>query len=86
MEIYPIRTESGERMIMVYFPQHRLLYASDLIQPSGSGLFRAQYAYEVVQAVKREGLVVERVFAMHSDVAPWRKVLETVSRSEGIMN
>jgi len=58
MEIYPIRTETGERMVMVYFPQHRLLYASDLIQPSRSGRFRAQYAYEVAQAVKREGLAV----------------------------
>src|SRR5262249_17333067 len=47
MELYPVRTETGERMIMIYFPQHHLLYASDLIQPSRGGLFNAQYAYEV---------------------------------------
>ena len=29
VELYPIRGENGERMLMAYFPAHRLLYASD---------------------------------------------------------
>lgn len=32
IELYPMRTESGERMMMVFFPEHKLLYGSDLVQ------------------------------------------------------
>lgn len=68
LEVYPIRTETGERMLMVYFPEHRLLYAGDLVQklPDGS-FFMPQYLSEVEQAVEREKLRVDSIFAMHSD-------------------
>lgn len=39
LELYPIRTETGERMIMVYAPEHRLLYGGDLVQPQPDGTF-----------------------------------------------
>jgi len=29
MELYPIHGETSERQMMVYFPQHKLLYGSD---------------------------------------------------------
>ena len=80
LELYPVRTETGERMIMIYFPQHHLLYGSDLIQPDRGGLFNAQYAYEAAQAVKREGLTVENIYAMHMNVSPWSKVIESIER------
>lgn len=69
LELYPVHTETGERMIMTYFPQHHLLYGSDLIQPDRGGLFNAQYAYEVTLAVKREGLSVENIYAMQMNVS-----------------
>jgi hypothetical protein len=81
MELYPVRTETGERMIMIYFPQHHLLYASDLIQPARGGLFNAQYAFEAAQAVKREGLTVENIYAMHTNLSPWSKVSESIERT-----
>jgi hypothetical protein len=32
MELYPIHGETSERQMMVYFPQHKLLYGSDPFQ------------------------------------------------------
>lgn len=80
MEIYPIRTETGERMMMIYFPEHRLLYTSDLIQKSRGTFFMPQYLSEVMDAVKRENLAVENVFAMHTDKTLWSEVTDTVTK------
>ncbi|HEX8456799.1 MAG TPA: hypothetical protein VF656_05690 [Pyrinomonadaceae bacterium] len=82
LELYPIRTETGERMMMVYFPEHRLLYGSDLLQkrPDGS-FFMPQYVSEVISAAEREKLSVERVFAMHMDAMNWTDVAAAVSKA-----
>jgi hypothetical protein len=79
LELYPIRSESGERMLMAYWPAHRLLYAADLIQQQRDGsFFWPLYLQEVVDAVRREGLDVETVFAMHTSPTPWSRILEAV--------
>lgn len=82
LELYPIRTETGERMMMIYFPEHRLLYGSDLLQkmPDGS-FFMPQYVSEVMSAAEREKLSVERVFAMHMDAMNWTDVGAAVSKA-----
>lgn len=77
IELYPYRTETGERMMMAYFPEHRLLYISDL----GQGLptppdFMIQYFNEVVKAVEREQLAVDEIFAMHMGIYKWSSVKE----------
>jgi hypothetical protein len=76
MEIYPIRGAGGERMLMVYFPEHRLLWGSDLV----IGGFMPQYLTELADAVRREGLVVETVAAMHQAPIPWAKVTEMIEK------
>jgi hypothetical protein len=79
LELIPFRTESGERMMMVYFPERRLLYASDLVQKSlKGGFFMPQYLSEVIQAVTRENISVENVFALHTDLTPWSELLSAV--------
>jgi hypothetical protein len=80
LELIPMRTETGERMLMLWFPQHRLLYASDLVQgpmPDGS-FFMPQYLSEVRDAAAREKLQPEFVFAMHSPKTPWARVLAAI--------
>lgn len=79
IELYPIRSESGERMIMAYLTEHRLLYASDLIQrmPDGT-FFMTQYLSEVADAVAREKLAVDTVFAMHLAPAPWKEITNAI--------
>jgi len=78
IELCPLRTVSGERQMLVYFPEHRLLYTSDLftILPNGQ-VFLPQQVSEAVGAVAREHLAVDRAFGMHYDVLPWSRVVDS---------
>jgi hypothetical protein len=81
LELYPIRSETGERMIMIYLPEHKLLYGSDLVQqlPDGS-FFMPEYLLELMESVSREKLSVTGVFAMHMGLKPWSEIEQTVSK------
>jgi len=82
MELYPLRGASTERQYMVYFPEHHLLYASDTLALNDDGtLYDPELMYEVAQAVKRENLIVDTVFAMHQGPMPWEKVLGLIEKS-----
>ena len=75
LELYPMRTESGERMMMVFLPGHHLLYGSDLVQQRRDGsFFMPEYLSELVEASGREKLTVNAVFAMHLGPKPWRDI------------
>lgn len=75
LELIPYRTETGERQTMVYFPQHKLLYTSDLFAPDqGKTWFTPEYLREARNAVAREHLAVDSIFGMHYDVTPWKAV------------
>jgi len=78
-ELIPYRTPSGERQMMAYFPEHRLLYTSDLFTIRGPMIFLPQQVGEAVQAVAREHLVVDRAFGMHYDDIPWQTVVEAAA-------
>ncbi len=81
IEIYPVNGEAGERMIALYFPRQKALYASDLIQMTGRNrdrFFAPQYLSEVKALIDRYGLKVETVFAMHLSPIPWSRVTETL--------
>jgi hypothetical protein len=82
LEIYPIRNASGERFLMVYLPQHKLLYVSDLAQPAGSGsFFMPEYLKELSEAASREHLAVDKFFAMHMPLTPWSDLLAAVEEA-----
>lgn len=82
MEIYPLRGASTERQYMVYFPEHHLLYASDTLALNDDGtLYDPELIYEVAQAVKRENLIVDTVFAMHQGPMSWEKVMGLIEKS-----
>jgi hypothetical protein len=79
VELYPIHGETSERQMMVYFPEHKLLYGSDPFQQMEDGkLFYPQTVYELESAVEREHLSVDRFFMMHIGPNPWSMVLKTV--------
>ena len=83
MELYPLRGVSTERQYMVYFPEFRLLYASDTLALNDDGsLYDPELMHEVVQAVKRANLRVDRVFAMHQGPMPWDQVLALIEKSQ----
>ncbi|MGH8182888.1 MAG: hypothetical protein ACREPH_04425 [Rhodanobacteraceae bacterium] len=73
--LYPLRGESTARQYMVYFPTHKLLYASDtLVLEPGCKLYDPELMHEVVQAVRRNHLKVDTVYAMHQGPVPWSEV------------
>jgi hypothetical protein len=80
LEIYPVRGESSERQMMVYFPAHHLLYGSDIFQQDQNGKFTfPEQVLELSEAVDREGLVVDRVFLMHVGATPWSEVISSAN-------
>lgn len=81
LELYPPRTETGERMMTAHFPEHRSLYASDLAQPTGEGLGPAQYLSELRDAVGRERLRVAAFAAMHLTARPWSELEAALARA-----
>jgi hypothetical protein len=82
-ELYPLRGASTERQYMVYFPDSRVLYASDTLALNDDGsLYDPQLMHEVVQAVERENLKVDTVFAMHQGPMPWKDVVALVEKSQ----
>lgn len=83
LELYPLRGASTERQYMAYFPEHHLLYASDtLVINDDNTLYDPELMSEVAQAVKRENLEVETVFAMHQGPTSWSRVLTLLAKSE----
>jgi hypothetical protein len=83
IEIYPIHGETTEREMMVYFPQHHLLYGSDPFQrmPDGS-FFIPQTVTELMDAVSREHLQVDEFVAMHIDPTPWGDLGRAIAAAE----
>jgi hypothetical protein len=83
MELYPIRGGSTERQYMVYFPAHKLLYASDTLVVNDDGsLYDPELMREVVAAVARAKLDVSTVFAMHQTPVPWSDATALVAKSQ----
>ncbi len=71
IEIIPYRTATGERQMMVYIPQRRLLYTSDLFAPDGSGgWFTPEYVHEALGAISREHIEADTIFGMHYGPTP----------------
>ncbi len=84
LKIIPYRTATGERQMMVYFPEHQLLYTSDLFSGDGSGgWFTPQYLHEMIGVVQREHLSVNTVVGMHYDITPYTTI---VSYLKGFLN
>lgn len=75
MEIYPLRGATTERQMMVYFPEHQLLYGSDAFQRQPElQLWLPQTVSEVLDAVAAHHLVVSKFFMMHMDLSDWNQL------------
>jgi hypothetical protein len=82
MELYPLRGACTERQYMVYFPEQKLLYASDTLALNADGsLYAPELMREVMDAVKREHLTVTTVFAMHQEPVAWSQVTALVEKA-----
>jgi len=82
LELYPIRGENGERMLMAYFPALKVLYTSDEIQKQRNGdYFMPEYLLEVRDAIRREHLDVDRIFGFHTAPTPWTEIEATIAKA-----
>ncbi|NOK17283.1 hypothetical protein [Corallococcus carmarthensis] len=82
LELVPVRTETGERMLFAWLPEHGLLYTSDLVQPQPDGtFFNVQQVDETVQVAAREKLPVARVFGMHLKPTDWSTLTTAVQKA-----
>jgi hypothetical protein len=79
IELYPIRGQGDERMMMAYFPALKLLYGSsnDLSSSSdAAGRQRGTFnLFELAESVKVRGLQVDNFAAIHTPITPWAKVV-----------
>jgi hypothetical protein len=83
IEIYPLRGETSERQMMVYFPELHLLYGSDPFQKNEDGsYFYPQTVWELVHAVEREKLAPEKFFMMHIELTPWAELPAALEKAE----
>jgi hypothetical protein len=83
LELYPIRSESGERMMIGYFPAQKLLYSSDLIQRQRDGsFFMPEYLLELTECISREKLEVNNLFGMHIGLTPWRDIETAIAKTK----
>lgn len=82
LELIPLRTETGERMMLVWLPEHRLLYTSDMVQPVPSGgFFHVVQVAEVLDAAAREKLRPVRAFGMHLGPTDWSALATAVEKA-----
>jgi hypothetical protein len=83
IEIYPLRGETSERQMMVYFPSHKLLYGSDPFQKLDDGTYSfPQTVWELVHAVETERLPVDTFFMMHIGPTPWSDLHQAIEKAE----
>ena len=72
IELYPVGGPYAERMLMAYFPDHKLLYGADLVFPNRGpdGKFTKGYfetsAVDLRRAVAREKLAVDSLFCVQN--------------------
>ncbi|MBV8435309.1 MAG: hypothetical protein JO029_13610 [Candidatus Eremiobacteraeota bacterium] len=83
LQIVPYRTATGERQMMVYLPNRRLLYTSDLFAPddvAGDGTvkswFTPEYLDEAIGAIERERLSPETIWGMHYGPLPYQTIVD----------
>lgn len=84
IELYPLRGADTGRQYMVYFPALKLLYASDtlVLKSKTHALYQPELMFEVTQAVAREHLEVQTVFAMHQGPTSWSQVIGLVRAAQ----
>jgi glyoxylase-like metal-dependent hydrolase (beta-lactamase superfamily II) len=72
-----------DRMLVVYMPKNKILFASDtLILMGKDKLYAPQTGRELVEAVDSLGWPVDKVFATHMPVQTWASILSILGYSQ----
>lgn len=84
IELLPLHSAVGERQMLAWFPEHRLLYTSDLAQPiDATHWYAPEMLLELRKVTAREHIAPTNVFGVHYGPTAWqdmRKALTTFRR------
>ena len=79
VEVIPYRTSYGAKMMAVYLPDKKLLWASDLFLPKPwQPEFQTEHLWEIRSLINREQLKVERVMGDHLPPEEWAVVVKEI--------
>jgi len=79
VEVIPYRTAYGARMMAVYLPDKKLLWASDLFLPkTWQPDFQVEHLWEIRSLIDREHLQVDRVMGDHRPPENWALVSKDI--------
>jgi hypothetical protein len=79
VEVIPYRTAYGAKMMAVYLPDKKLLWASDLFLPKPwQPEFQTEHLWEIRSLINREQLKVERVMGDHRPPEEWAVVVKEI--------
>jgi hypothetical protein len=79
VEVIPYRTAYGAKMMAVYLPDQKLLWASDLFLPKPwQPEFQTEHLWEIRSLIDREQLAVERVMGDHRPPEEWAVVVKEI--------
>jgi hypothetical protein len=79
IELIPYRTPYGARMMAVYLPSEKLLWASDLFLPKRWQVDdQAEHLWEIRQMIAREQIQVERIMGDHRPPEEWAAVIKDI--------
>ncbi|MBI3301950.1 MAG: MBL fold metallo-hydrolase [Deltaproteobacteria bacterium] len=80
VEIYPVETSHVEGMLVVYLPREKLLFVTDLFSPGAPRQVPA-WCHELLAALDRHGLQVERIAGGHGKVGSLAELRQAAASS-----
>jgi hypothetical protein len=79
IEVIPYRTAYGAKMMAVYLPDKKLLWASDLFLPKPwQPEFQTEHLWEIRSLINREQLDVQRIMGDHRPPEEWAVVAKEI--------
>jgi hypothetical protein len=77
--LIPQRSESGERNLLVYFPDKQLLYVTDLISLKKDGTVTDRHKLlELNQVLIRKGLEVKKICSMYFPIMDFAELMKQI--------
>lgn len=78
--LLPLHSAVGERQMLAWFPAHRLLYTSDLVQPiDATHWYAPEMLLELRKVAAREHIAPAKGFGVHYGPTAWKDMLKALT-------
>lgn len=81
VEVYPVENSHAKDMLVVYVPQEKLLFVTDLFSPGAARQIPA-FCRELLVAIEQNGFVVERIVGGHGTSGALAELRQAAAVSE----